>query len=529
MISQRIGSKINEGWVSLEIFVTRLTTDFCFENRENQKMPKKNLNRRAFFKQSAAASAVMSAVASGASAASVPRLSSNETLRIGFVGPGGRGFRGHVQPLAAFHQQGVNIELAAVCDVYSGHLDRAANHIREKTGKMPQKFLDYREMYEKADLDAVCIGTPDHWHGIQIVDALNAGLHVYCEKPMTKTVEEALRVVETWEKTGKVMQVGVQSASLPVLKTVNRMLCDGHLGKVLMYQTEFFRNSAIGQWRYYRLEEGMNPSTINWQKWLGVREGLAEDVPFDRTIFRQWRRFWPFGAGLYTDLFVHRTTFMLKATGLRFPGRVVGAGGIFFEYDGRDVPDVATVVADFNEGVQGMVTATMCNAGTPIRQLIRGHHGSFVFGNGEGFTGFDFVPESKQILGEEVAPKRIEVEPTVENTTTAHFANWLEAIDANDQQMCNNPPDLGAAAIVVVNLGARSYREGKVFHFDPESMKVSDGDGSWAAKWEKMSMSSAKPNHIPGWTAGDSGSTLEEPDYMKLGGPWVGGKPPEGN
>ncbi len=492
-------------------------------------MPKKELNRRAFFQQSAAAGAVASVVASGASATPLPKLGSNETLRIGFVGPGGRGFRGHVQPLAAFQEQGVNIELAAVCDVYSEYQDRAANYIREKTGKMPEKYLDYLEMYEKADLDAVCIGTPDHWHGKQIVDAFDSGLHVYCEKPMTKTVEEALQVVETWKKTGKVMQVGVQSTSLPVLKTVNRMLRDGYIGKVLMYQTEFFRNSSIGQWRSYRLEEKMNPSTINWEKWLGVEEGLADDVPFDRTIFRQWRRFWPFGAGLYTDLFVHRTTFMLKATGLRYPGRVVGSGGIFLEYDGRDVPDVATVAADFNEGVQGLVTATMCNAGTPIRQLIRGHHGSFVFGNGEGFTGFDFVPESRRVIGEEVEPKRIEVEPTIENTTVAHFANWLEAIDAGDQQMCNNPPDLGAAAIVVVNLGARSYREGKVFHFDPENLKVTEGDSSWAAKWEKMSMESAKPYHIPGWKAGDSGSTLEEPEFMKYGGPWVGGKPPEGN
>ena len=86
---------------------------------------------------------------------------------------------------------------------------------------------------------------------------------------------------------------------------------------------------------------------------------------------------------MFTDLFVHRTTSMLKATGLRFPGRVVGAGGIYLEYDGRDVPDVATVVADFPEGVQGLVTATMCCQETPVPQIIRGHHGSFVLGNGE--------------------------------------------------------------------------------------------------------------------------------------------------
>ena len=216
---------------------------------------------------------------------------------------------------------------------------------------------------------------------------MEAGLHVYCEKPMTKQVDEAMDVVRCWKKTGKIMQVGVQSTSLPLWSKVNELLREGKLGKVLMYQTEFFRNSIMGQWRYYKLKETMNPSNIDWKTWLGVEEGLAEDMPFDRAVYAQWRRFWPFGSGMFTDLFVHRTTSMMKATGLRYPGRVTGAGGIFLEYDGRHVPDVATVVADFKEGVQGLVTATMCCQNTPIRQLIRGHFGSFSFGNGEQFEG----------------------------------------------------------------------------------------------------------------------------------------------
>ncbi len=123
------------------------------------------------------------------------------------------------------------------------------------------------------------------------------------------------------------MQVGVQSTSLPVWNEVNRMLCEGKLGKVLMYQTEYFRNSEMGQWRYYKLSPTMTPKTINWDTWLGTKDGLAEYQPFNREVYAQWRRFWPFGSGMFTDLFVHRTTSMLKATGLRFPGRVVGAGG----------------------------------------------------------------------------------------------------------------------------------------------------------------------------------------------------------
>jgi predicted dehydrogenase len=351
-------------------------------------------------------------------------------------------------------------------------------------------------------------------------------LNVYCEKPMTKVVEEAIDVVRAWKRTGKVMQVGVQSTSLPVWNKVRELLQEGKLGKVLMYQTEFFRNSAMGQWRYYTLDKNMTPKNIDWQRWLGVKDGLAEDMPFDRAVYRQWRRFWPFGSGMYTDLFVHRTTSMLKATGLRYPGRVVGAGGIYLEYDGRDVPDVATVAADFNEGVQGLVTATMCCQNTPIQQLIRGHFGSFVFGNGEGFSGFDYVPERPQVTRDsKLKPERIEVD-TVKDTTSAHFENWIKAMEAGDPQMCNNPPDLGAAAIVTVKLGARSYQEGKVYHFDSDKLEVSEADRSWAKKWEAMSAARSKPNHISGWKAGDHGSLLEEPEYMKLSGPWDGDTPP---
>ncbi len=492
-------------------------------------MSQHDASRRQFLKTSGAGAITLAALNSVATAQEpAASKSASEKFRIGFVGPGGRGFGAHVKTLTTLENEGQPIELAAVCDVFSEHRERAADHINKKTGKTPAQYEDFREMYAKENLDAVCIGTPDHWHAIQTIEALKAGMHVYCEKPMTKTVEEAIRVMRTWQETGKVMQVGVQSTSLPVWNEVNQLLRAGKLGKVLMYQTEFFRNSAMGQWRYYELTKTMSPRTINWTKWLGVEEGLAEAIPFDRAVYAQWRRFWPFGSGMFTDLFVHRTTSMLKATGLRFPGRVVGAGGIYMEYDGRDVPDVATVVADFNEGVQGLVTATMACQETPIQQLIRGHNGSFVFGNGEQFDSFQFLPERPQVTGNSKLKEETIQTGQIKDTTYAHFKNWLEAIAANDPKMCNNPTDLGAAALSTVIFGAQSYRDGKVYHFDPETLTVHDGNSDWAKKWEEKSKRREKPNHIAGWKAGDLGSTLEEPDYMKLAGPWVDGKDPAG-
>jgi predicted dehydrogenase len=485
--------------------------------------------RRQFIKSTAAGVAVASTALSISQRAAADDKP-NERMRIGFIGPGGRGFEAHVTTLCKLHAEGRKIDLVGVAEVYETQRNMVADHIKAATGTDPGRYVDYRDMIEKENLDAVCIGTPDHWHHKQIIDSLAAGLNVYCEKPMTKTVEEAFNVEKTWKTSGKVMQVGVQSTSLKVWSEVQQLLQDGMLGKVLGFQTEYFRNSNVGQWRYYKLESDMNPAKIDWKRWLGVDEGLAPQMDFDRAVYKQWRRFWPFGSGMFTDLFVHRTTSMLKATGLRVPARVVGAGGIYLEYDGRDVPDVATVVADFNEGVQGLVTATMCNEESRVNQLIRGHYGTFEFGNGESFTGFDFVPERRQVTTSGDSDKRgynkkqIATEP-VKDTTYAHFANFLDACEANDPMMCNNPPDLGAAAMAVVNLGAQSYRNGEVYFVDADR-NITTTDPGWAKKWEQKSAAREMPNHIPGWKAGNFGSRLDEPEYMKQAGPWVDGKDP---
>ena len=487
----------------------------------------KGFSRREFI-HTGAAGVTAIGLAAGALADTAGKNPSdtNSRLGIGFIGPGGRGHNGHVVPLAKLQKSGMPIDLVAVNDVYKHNEDKAFETIAKETGKKPKRYDNYRDLLADPAVDAVCIGTPDHWHAKQTIDALRAGKHVYCEKPMTHTIDEALEVVQVWKESGKVMQVGVQSTSLPVWDHANSLLREGKLGKVLMYQTEMFRNSKMGQWRYYELKPEMTPQTIDWQQWLGVEEGLAPEMPFDRAIFAQWRRFWPFGSGMYTDLFVHRTTSMLKATGLRFPARVVGAGGIFLEYDGRDVPDVATVVADYEEGVQGTITATMCCEETPIKQLIRGHHGSFVFGTGEKFEGFDFVAERSQVtLDSSIQDERVDV-GKVKDSTLEHQKNFVQCCLDNTPSLVNCPPDVGAAAIVTVNLGTRSYREGKVFFFDAESMQVKEADSSWATRWEEMSQQRASAKHIPGWQAGDLGSSLVEPEYQSLEGPWIDGKDP---
>ena len=160
--------------------------------------------------------------------------------------------------------------------------------------------------------------------------------------------------------------------------------------------------------------------------------------------------------------------------------------------------------------------ATMACQNTPIRQLIRGP-----------FESFDYVPERPQVTRDSKLKEETIPVVKAEDTTSAHFKNWIEAMMARDPGMCNNPADLGAAAIVTVILGTRSYHEGKIFHFDPDTLTIHDGDSNWAKAGEAQSAARQKPNYIAGWSAGDHGSVLEEPDHMKLAGPWIDGKEPQ--
>lgn len=495
-----------------------------------------DVSRRGFLKGSAAAASVIATAASANASGKV--VGANETLRIGFIGVGGR-CRSHVRRVLEMTEDGHKVQAVAVCDVFNRHRDETAAEIDEKNASMGiktkcKKFTDYRDMLDDKDIDIVCIATPDHWHAKMTIDAAAAGKDIYCEKPMVKTIQEGYDVCDAVRKHKRVMQVGVQSTSDPMWAHAHEQICQGRIGKVVQAQTHYYRNSSVGQWRYYTLTKDMTPQNIDWDMWLGTKFGLAEKVPFDRARYFQWRCYWDYGGGMFTDLFVHRTTRFMKAMGVREPARVVGAGGIYLEYDTRDVPDVATVVADFDEGCQLIVTSTMVN-NHPIEECIRGHLGTIIFHEGKGY----------EIRAQEVADRPTNSAETVKSKdnefievpgippqrrdgqTRAHWENFIECVRTRNPET-NNPPELGAAAFTLINMGVISYREGRVLFFDKENRKPVNANASWAQKWEKRSHERGECSHIQGWKAGDKGSVLIPAEYQKLAGPWINGKDPAG-
>jgi predicted dehydrogenase len=499
----------------------------------------RKVSRRGFIETAGAATGAMMAAGAFPHPAVGSVKGANEKINIAILGPGGRA-QEHLRILLKMkNKEQKPIDIIGLCDVWDGNKEagRGLYYSAEKCGldaegKDKDRITkDYRKILENKDVDVVLIATPDHWHAKMSIDAMEAGKDVYCEKPMTHTIDEARRVAEATKRTKQVFTVGVQSTADPRWMMANKMITEGKIGHVMQGQTSYYRNSDGGQWRYYPLTKDMTPKTVDWKMFLGTEFGLAPDQPFNRARYAQWRCYWDFGGGMYTDLFVHQLTHLIMAMGVRFPSRVVGAGGLYLEYDGRDVPDVATVVADYDEGCQLLISATMCND-VQLGEVIRGHLGNIRFG-GEGNNSFFVVGSQEHALKGRPAPaggnlgmegEKFSPEQPREDT----YALWEHFLactrSRNPETLC--PADLGYAAIATVNLGVQSYREGKAYYFNKENGEATHADTSWSKRWEERGKLRGKPNQVIGWKGGEKGSLLHLPDYQKLEGDWVDGKDP---
>ena len=251
---------------------------------------------------------------------------SNDKIRIGLIGAG---IIGHYDTDAALKVDGV--ELAGVCDLYTGRLDRA----KEKWGNAIFSTRDYRELLAKKDIDAVLICTPDHWHQKIAIDAMNAGKHVYCEKPMVQKIEEGHAIIATQKKTGKVLQVGSQRASSVAILEAKKYFEKGIIGELTYVEAYCDRTDAKGAWQY-SIPTDASPQTIDFDTFLGH----APKVPFDPTRFFRWRNYKDYGTGSAGDLIVHLLTGLHTITGSIGPNKIFALGEINYWKDGRDAYDL---------------------------------------------------------------------------------------------------------------------------------------------------------------------------------------------
>jgi len=268
-----------------------------------------------------------------AAPSSAALYAANDRIQIATIGVGGMGSGDTRYALSI-----PGVALVGVCDIYDGRLTRA----KEVWGDQIFTTRDYREILARKDVDAVIIGTPDHWHAQMMIDALKAGKDVYCEKPMVQKVEQGKPVIEAARKSGRILQIGSQYVSSMIYLKTRDLIKAGAIGELNMVEAWLDRNTAIGAWQY-SIPPDASPSNIDWDRFLGS----APKRPFEPIRLFRWRNYQDYGTAVAGDLFVHLLSGLHVATGSIGPTRVFATGGLRYWKDGRDVPDVMLAMLDY--------------------------------------------------------------------------------------------------------------------------------------------------------------------------------------
>jgi predicted dehydrogenase len=345
-----------------------------------------------------------------------------------------------------------NVEITAVCDAYQKRLQAAAQATGART------FNDYRQLLEQKDVDYVLIATPEHWHSRMTLDAADAGKHIYCEKPMTYTVDQAKQVVRKIQKAGVKMQVGVQGMCDDSYETAQRHIKEGALGKVVMAQIDYSRNYKDDFWTN-PVDPDVKPGVnLDWNAFLGP----APKRSWDPDRFFSWRRYWDYSGGIATDLFVHRITRIIRALDLKFPDRVVASGGKWeFTKSAAEIPDTFNMMCDYPGGPTVVLISSMAND-TPIPHVIRGHLGTLEF------TRTGFVIQPQRLAGE--SAKQIVHQKTGAEDIALHHRNLQDAIRSNASLKCDVM--LGYYGVVAVRMAIESFRNRRYMAWDAGREKI---------------------------------------------------------
>ena len=305
---------------------------------------KQNSSRRYFLKKAALGSAAVTSAPFILSASKdesflmqrayeTSVFTSNDQINLALIGTG---IQGIFDTQAALTVSGV--KLVAACDLYTSRLERA----KELWGEAIFTTRDYREILNRKDIDAVIIATPDHWHQKIVIDALQAGKHVYCEKPMVQQWEEGQAIISAQKASGKICQVGSQGMSSLGNEKAKQLYKEGAIGDIVMLDFYNDRYSAEGAWQY-PIPPNASKTNVDFDTFLGK----APKVPFEPKRFFRWRNYRDYGTGVAGDLFVHAFSTLNHVIDSHGPNRAMATGGLRYWKDGRDVPDVSITLYDY--------------------------------------------------------------------------------------------------------------------------------------------------------------------------------------
>ncbi len=391
------------------------------------------LPRRNFLRGAAQSAAVLTA-------ASYSRvLGANDRVNLGVIGPGERG-----QFVMSLFQKTEQVDVGALCDIYAAHIDQA-----KQKAPNAKAFSDHRRLLEMKELDAVLIGTPDHWHAVCAIDALNAGKDVYVEKPLTRTIEEGPAIVKAARINERVCQVGMQQRSGPhYIRAKKEYIDTGRLGKITLARTWWHGNSYHLRKAPQSLQQ--KPSNLDWARFLGPLKWRD----YDPQQYFNWRAYLDFGGGQVTDLFTHWIDVVHMFLGSEIPTAAVASGGVYAYKDGRTAPDTINVLLEYPAEFTATFEATLVPG-------IRGEAVEFCGTKGRLWIDrgrYEFHPVDKNEQPTIVQADRYDF-------TLDHVKNFLECMRTRKQP--NGDVLIGHRSAQASHLGNIAYVQKRRIDFDP--------------------------------------------------------------
>ena len=385
------------------------------------------------------------------------KIGANDTLVIGAIGINGMCWS---DTKALLNIPGV--KLAAICDVDQNVLEKREAEMKAQ-GVRVKTFTDYRKLLEEKEIDAVVIGSPDHWHALMMIHACQAGKHVYVEKPIGNSVGECQAMVAAQEHYGTVVQVGQWQRSQQHFQDAVNYLATGVLGpirtvKVWCYQG-WMRPDPI-------VPDSAPPKGVDYQRWLGP----APLKPFNSSRFHfHFRWFWDYAGGLMTDWGVHLLDYALLGMKASLPKTIVGLGGKFACPDlAEETPDTLTTLYEFDQFNLVWDSAMGIDNGSYGRDhgiAFIGNHGTLILNRG----GWEVIEERQS---ENKVAKPL-VKPS-DNGLQKHAQNFVAAIRANDPTKVNCSIQEGAHVATVAQMGNISYRSGEKLYWDATKNRFTD-------------------------------------------------------
>jgi predicted dehydrogenase len=402
--------------------------------------------RREFLQQASLGAAALSIGATSGFAAPA------DPVTVGIIGPGGMGMN-HTRLLASRR----DVRVAYVCDVDATRRDAAAKEVETRSGTAPTAVADLRQILDDKSVDAVFIATPDHWHAPAAILALDAGKHVYVEKPCCHNILEGRAMIEAVRRTGKLLQVGTQSRSTEFVREAISRVHNGEIGEILVskaWNSQLRR--SIG-----KTEPSTPPATLDFDTWLGP----APQVGYRTNLLPGvWRWWYDFGCGDIGNDGVHDLDVAVWGLGVEnLPSRIACLGGKNFFDDDQQFPD--TQYAVFEYPVAGKSTRKQLI----FEQRIWSPYVQEGYENGAAFYGTNGM----LIIGHTVGWKlygprnKLIAEKTGTADLSAHHQNFFDCIRGTQSQL-NADVHAGFQSAALVHLANIAARVGRVLQFDPQ-------------------------------------------------------------